>query len=647
MHKTAIYLLGILTITFLFVSPVRAEISLPRLVSNGMVLQRDKEINVWGWADPEEAININFIDQEYAVRADTAGNWKIVIPPHKAGGPFTMQIEGDNKIELNDILIGDVWICSGQSNMEISLKRVEPLYPEEIVNAEYPEIRYFLVPKKYNFKAPQTDLPYGNWQKVEPEMAADMAAIPYFFAKELFQKYKVPIGLINASLGGSPIEAWMSEEALKPFTDHYQEAMRFRNDSLIEAIQAADRERFSQWYRESWENDSGYKNPDLPWYKPELDDSDWQMMDIPGYWADTDLGAINGVVWFRRKISVPESMTNKPVRLNIGRIIDADSVFVNGIFVGSTGYQYPPRRYDIPAGLLKVGENVIVVRVISNLGRGGFEPDKPYELVTENQRIEIKGEWKFKLGAEMAPLGPQTFIRWKPMGLYNAMIAPLLNYTPKGIIWYQGESNAGNPQEYADLFPAMIHDWRDKWEQSDLPFIYVQLPNFMKPVENPGESNWAEFRQVQFNSLEIKNTGMAVTIDIGEWNDIHPLNKKDIGKRLALAAQKVAYGEENIIFSGPIYKSMEIKDNNIILSFTSTGSGLVFKGDNERYEFAIAGEDSKFVRAEAKIVGDNVMVWSDEIDSPVAVRYAWADNPNGILLYNKEGLPASPFTTQR
>lgn len=631
-------------VTLLLFFNLYAEVRLPKLVSNGMVLQRDVPVKIWGWACPGELVTLNFMQQEYSAITDSIGNWFVIIQPQTAGGPYSMHIKGLNTITINDILFGDVWVCSGQSNMEIPLKRIEPMYPDEIANSENPEIRYFLVPKRYEFKSSQSDFPYGEWQHINPETAPDISAVPYFFAKELNKKYGIPIGLINASLGGSPIEAWLSEEVLQEFPGHYSEALRFRSDSLITAIQESDKARSDKWYYESWINDEGHKNPDLPWSSPKFNDLSWAVMDIPCYWDDTELGAVNGVVWFRKEISIPESMTGKPARINVGRIVDADSVFINGIYVGSTGYQYPPRRYNIPENLLKSGKNTIVVRVISNIDIGGFVPDKPYEIIAGDEKIDLEGEWKYKLGTTMDPLQTQTFIRWKPMGLYNAMIAPLFNYSGKGVIWYQGESNTYNPEEYSRLFPAMINDWRTKWNQADFPFLYVQLPNFMESSESPQQSNWAEFRQVQLEALSIKNTGMAVTIDIGEWNDIHPLNKEDVGIRLALQAEKIAYGEEEIIYSGPIYKSMKINGNKVIISFDNIGSGLVIRRGDKLDQFAIAGANGKYVWAKAKIEGDKVIVWDENIKHPVSVRYAWSDNPVGGLLYNKEGLPASPFT---
>lgn len=365
----------------------------------------------------------------------------------------------------------------------------------------------------------------------------------------------------------------------------------------------------------------------------------------PGYWADIKLGFVNGVVWFRKDFMVPSSMAGKKAKLNLGRIVDADSVFINGKFVGTTSYQYPPRRYIIPEGVLKDGENNITVRIISNSGRGGFVLDKPYEIISGDTRIDLTGEWKYKLGTTMPPLASQTFIRWKPEGLYNTMIAPLLNYRIKGAVWYQGESNTDRAVKYRKLLPALIRDWRKNWDQGDFPFLIVQLPNFMNAKSEPSESDWALLREAQLQTLSVPNTGLAVTIDIGEWNDIHPLDKKDVGKRLLLAAEKVAYGNNDVVYSGPIYQSMKVDGNKIILTFSSTGSGLVTKDGSEPKYFAVAGADKHFIWANAKIENNKIIVWNSKVTNPVAVRYAWADNPEGANLYNKEGLPASPFRT--
>ncbi|MCU0645473.1 MAG: beta galactosidase jelly roll domain-containing protein [bacterium] len=635
-----IFICSILTTVSVF-----GQARLPKLINDGMVLQRDAEIKFWGWASAGEKISIHFIDSTYRTTAHDKGDWNIVLPKLKAGGPYDMQLSASNSITIRDIMIGDVWICSGQSNMELDMQRVSPLYESEIAASENPNIRYFEVPDQYNFSSPQSDVLSGQWREANPENVLSFSAVSYFFGKELYDKYKVPIGLINSALGGSPAEAWMSEESLKAFPQYYNEAQRFKDSALIQQIQHEDRTRINSWYRQLRLNDEGYADAEKTWYSPGYNSSDWSIMQIPGYWADKSLGFVNGVVWFRKEIDVPASMVGNPVQLILGRIVDADSVFVNGIFVGATSYQYPPRRYTIPPAALREGKNIIVIRVINERGKGGFVEDKSYELVAGNEKIDLAGDWQYKLGAKMEFLQGETFIRWKPMGLYNAMIAPLLNNSIKGVIWYQGESNAGRPIEYRTLFPALIQDWRNKWEIGDFPFLFVQLPNFMAPKPEPSESNWALLREAQRKALSVPNTAMAVTIDIGEWNDIHPLNKKDVGNRLALVAQKVAYGDEKVVHSGPIYESMKIDGNKIILTFANVGSGLVAQGSGGLKGFAISGADSQFVWAQAKIEGDKIVVWSDKIANPVAVRYAWADNPAGANLYNKDGLPASPFRT--
>ena len=621
------------------------NVRLPRLVSDGMVLQRDATVKIWGWADEGEKVTINFKGKTYTTAAGTDGKWMVTLSPLKAGGPYNMEIKATNLITLKSILIGDVWICSGQSNMELSMDRVKDKYPDIIAHSDNPSIRQFIVPDRYNFNTPQEDLESGNWESANPKTVLNFTAVGYFFAKELFEKYKVPIGLMNASLGGSPAQAWLSEDALKAFPEYLATAEKYKDIAYINQIKEKDKAVNDAWYNRIRQIDKGLAPGEKPWFDTTYDASQWPTMNVPGYWADGQLGPVNGVVWFRKEIDVPASMTAKPARLLLGRIVDGDETYVNGKLVGSVSYQYPPRRYDVPENLLKPGKNIIVVRVINNSGRGGFVLDKPYQLMAAGQTIDLKGQWQYKLGATMDPLPPSTFIQWQPLGLYNGMIAPLLNYSIKGVIWYQGESNTGKPLEYRKLFPALIANWRQKWNQGDFPFLYVQLAGFMETKDQPSESGWAELRQAQLKTLTVPNTAMAVIIDLGEWNDIHPLNKEDVGKRLALAAQKLAYGDENVVYSGPIYQSMKIEGNKIILTFTNIGGGLLAKGDGQLRYFAIAGADKKFVWAKAEIKGNKIIVWNDYVTNPVAVRYAWADNPEGANLYNKEGLPASSFRT--
>jgi sialate O-acetylesterase len=622
-----------------------SQVKLPKLISDGMVLQRDTKLKIWGWAAPEEKVTLKFLGKSYAAKADTQGTWSIFLPKQKAGGPYQMQIDASNSITINNILIGDVWVCSGQSNMELPMKRVSPLYSEEIANSKNDYIRQFAVPQKYNFKLPQNDFESGSWKSSDPITVLDFSAAAYFFAKEIYDRYNIPVGIINASLGGSPAQSWISEDALKEFPVYYEEAQKFKDDNLIKEIEESDNRRINGWYAQLNQKDEGYKGTSGKWSNANLNTSDWDTMKIPGYWTNTKLGKVNGAVWFRKNFTVNNLLAGKEAKLNLGRIVDADSTFVNGVFVGNVTYQYPPRRYLIPANVLKEGENTIVVRVVNNSGNGGFVLDKEYEIVVGEEKIDLSGDWLYKLGATMEPLGSQTFIRWKPVGLYNGMLAPLFNYKIKGAAWYQGESNVWNPIEYKRLLPALIKNWRSKWNIGNFPFLIVQLPNFMEAKPEPSESNWALMREAQLKTLSIRNTAIAVAIDIGEWNDIHPLNKMDIGKRLALAAGKIAYADKKTVCSGPTFISMKTDGNKIILFFSNTGSGLIAKGSDELKQFAIAGEDKKFVWAKTKIVGNKIFVWSDEILKPVAVRYAWADNPEGANLYNKEGLPASPFRT--
>ena len=618
-----------------------AQVKLPKLISDGMILQRDIKLKIWGWASAGENVSVFFREKKYAAKADEQGNWMILLPAQKQGGPYDLRVKASNEIVIKNILIGDVWLCSGQSNMELTMERLKYKYADEIKNGDNSEIRQFTVPDIYDFKKPQDDINSGQWIMSGGKDIYSFSGVAWFFAKKLYSRYKVPIGLINSALGGSPAEAWISEEAIKKFPAYYTEAQKFRDDALIDSIEKADRSINSNWYNLMNQTDEGLKNK---WVDPGFDDTGWEQFTIPGYWPGTGTGFLNGAVWFRKKIEVPASLIGKSAKLELGRIVDADSVFINGKFVGTTSYQYPPRRYELLSDILKEGMNTIVIRVISNSGNGGFVPGKRYELTTATDTVDLKGEWNYKTGSVMKPLPAQTFIRWKPVGLYNAMIAPLTNYSIKGVIWYQGEANASHPGDYKKLMQSLINDWRKKWKQGDFPFVYVQLANFMEAKLSPAESNWAELRQQQLNLLAVHNTAMAVAIDIGEWNDIHPENKKDAGIRLAVQAERIAYGDLKIISSGPLYQSVKIEGNKVIVSFSDTGKGLIAKKGKDLKQFAIAGKDGKYEWAKAIIKGNKVIVWNDNIPNPVSVRYAWADNPEGANLYNREGLPASPFS---
>ena len=622
-----------------------AEIRLPRLIRDSMILQRDAKTKIWGWASAGEKVKISFNNKVYKITADQTGNWAVTLPSMKAGGPYTMHITAADKIVLKDILIGDVWICSGQSNMVHQMTLHSVRYEQEIAQANYPEIRHFYVPTLTDLQKPHDDLPVGYWKSANPQDVLQFSAVAYFFAKTIYEKYHVPIGLINASVGGTPVEAWTSEEGLKEFPSIISTIQKNKDTAYLNDI---TRKALAYNAARPKPDDKGLAGS-LKWFDTAYIPKGWQPINIPGYWEDQGIKDLDGIVWYRREIDVPASMTGMAAKVFLGRIVDADFLYVNGELAGTTGYQYPQRRYTLRAGLLKPGKNIFVVRVINNAGKGGFVPGKPYYVTAGGQNIDLKGEWQYKVGdvfVQQHDVINGVSFQNQPTALYNAMIAPLINYTIKGFLWYQGEANTWNAEAYAKLQPALIADWRHQWKQGDLPFLYVQLPGFMDVQYLPSESQWASLREAQLKSLPVPNTGMAVAIDLGEWNDIHPDNKKDVGIRLALAAEKVAYAEKDIVYSGPLYQSATIDGNKIILSFSSIGSGLVSNDGEALSQFAIAGADKKFVWAKAMIDGNKVVVWNDAVAHPVYVRYAWADNPQGANLYNKEGLPASPFETE-
>ena len=649
----------------LFVSIIQSEIiaqvKLPRLVRDSMILQRDANIRIWGWASKDERISVKFNNKNYKTKADANGNWSVMLAPLKAGGPYTMDIAGKNKITLKEILIGDVWICSGQSNMVHQMNIHDVTYAKDIAEANYPQIRHFWIPTMTSLQGPQADLPTGYWKWANPEDIRPFSAVAYFFARKLYEKYHVPIGLINASVGGTPIEAWTSEEGLKEFPALQATIQTNKDTAYINGLSRVASQSGSN--RPAPPIDKGMTET-VKWFDPAYVPKGWHTINIPGYWEDQGIRDLNGIVWYRKEIDIPSSMTAKAAKVWLGRIVDADALYINGKQVGLTTYQYPQRRYSVPADVLKAGKNIFVIRVTNTVGKGGFVPDKPYCIFAGKDTIDLKGTWQYKVGVVFPPRsggpggpagGGPINAQNQPAALYNAMVAPLINYTIKGFLWYQGEANSGRAAEYANLQPAQIRDWRNKWRQGELPFFFVQLPGFMDYNYLPSESNWAMLRESQLKSLSVPNTAMAVAIDLGEWNDIHPDNKKDVGERLALAAQKIVFGE-NIVYSGPLYQSAVADGNRIIISFTNTGSGLITCDGEELSEFAIAGEDKKFVWAKAKIEGDKVVVWSDQVKDPKYVRYAWADNPVNPNLFNREarpdgsvgrGLPASPFRTDK
>ncbi|MBN2068801.1 MAG: hypothetical protein JW739_04115 [Opitutales bacterium] len=617
----------------------QAEITLPNIISSGMVLQRGESNEIYGKAEATEAIRIEWMGNAYETQADSQGNWSILLPEQTVAGPEQMIIEGDDEtVLLRDVYVGDVWLCSGQSNMELPINRVREKCEPEIANSKNPYVRCFTVKMDAVFEAPQEDCG-GSWKEANPRNLGEFPAAAYFFAREAEARYHVPIGIVVSAVGGSPIEAWMSEEALQGYPKDLEEGMRYRSAELCESVEAENNRINTDWYGRLRDNDAGLKGE---WFSSDYNDKDWTHIMLPGYPDEQGVKFDKGTLWLRKTFELPERLSGKAGMLELGTMIDSDEAYINGVSVGSTPYQYPPRKYAVPEGLLKAGKNVITIQATASSGRLYFTYDKPFELKVDGYEVNLRGSWKCKVGTEMEAIAPTVFIRWKPMGLYNAMLAPLLRKQFKGVLWYQGESNIGR-KDYRAKFRAMLDDWRKKSEQA-LPCVYAQLPVFGISGDGTGESGWAEFRNEQRLAQEIPGAFMASCLDLGEWNDIHALSKAAIGKRLALAAFANVYGEESVIGSGPLPQCSKSEGGAIYITFDSTGAGLMIKGGGQLQSFAVAGDDGIFKIAEAVLVGRNmVRVTCSEVSNPKRVRYAWADSPLTANLYNAEGLPASPF----
>ncbi|RZF59292.1 sialate O-acetylesterase [Sphingobacterium corticibacterium] len=599
-----------------------AKIRLPALVGDRMVLQRDVEITIWGWADQGETITLKFLGELYHTMPDEEGKWEVEISPKKAGGPYIMEV---NEIVIRDILIGDVWLGSGQSNMETPIARLTEKYPEiDVSNNNM--IRYYKVPTQHSVVEKKEEIAAGGkWYSGTASDIMNWTALAYFYAQKAYEHTNVPQGMVIASLGGSAIESWVSQTHLKQFPE------------LV-----IDEHAWRAVY------DSNNTDVTKDWNAFDWNDKSWETIKVPGFWQENGI-RMRGTVFYRKDFELADSLQGRYAKIILGTLVDSDSVFVNGHLVGTTAYMYPPRKYPIPAGILKAGRNNITIKLTANAGNGGFVPDKEYKIELDDFEIDLAGDWQYKIGVDLDEMNRyrQQLKNMKTVGssLYNGMIFPLKNYKVRGAIWYQGEANAGDPANYKQLLTELINDWRLLFDAPEMPFLLVQLPNYLaKPTEPPLNSGWARIRGAQLNvAKEIPHTALAVTYDVGEWNDIHPLNKKDVAHRLFLGARKVVYGEE-VVSSGPIYKGMKIKNDKIEIYFSELTGGLQSRGGQLKH-FAIAGEDRTFVWADAVIKGNTVVVSCPNVKNPVAVRYAWSDNPEDANLINKEGLLASPFRT--
>ncbi len=647
----------------------KSNFELPTIFSDHMVLQQKTHAPFWGKANPNLKISIKASWGASAqATAQIDSLWQAKLKTPKAGGPYeiTLQI-GDSTIIYKNVLIGEVWVCSGQSNMEMPLAGWPPRdliegSAQAIQTAGNKNLRLFTVTRAYSDQ-PKFNCT-GEWQESNPQIAAGFSATAFYFGRKLQEELKVPIGLIHTSWGGTPAQAWTSGRFLSQL-EEYKSIIKTIEESRTEIL------KLNEWLNRHPILDVSNKAAKSKWQNldfqdrecssPGFDDSRWRVMNLPTLWENTEMGNFDGTVWFRKQIEIPASWLNCDLVLELGPIDDMDITFVNGQKVGGyevDGHWQTDRIYSIPKELVTEKTMTIAVRVIDAQGGGGIYGQKEKMKIhpfDSNETISLSGDWKYLSVAEylagkfyvFGAAEEEYFSRPKlpidlsantPTALYNAMIHPLIPYAIKGAIWYQGESNTGQPELYQKLFPLMIQNWRVDWQRGDFPFYYVLIAPY-----NYGETQSQRLREAQFLTLSTPKTGMAVTLDIGNPNNIHPANKKDVGERLARWALAKDYGKK-VVYSGPLYKAMKVKNDKIILSFRYADGGLVLKSQNGAHHFLIAGPDSVFKEAEVKIKGNKLVISHPEIKNPVAVRYAWS-NTEESTLFNGAGLPASSFRT--
>jgi len=638
-----------------------SEVRLPRLVGDHMVLQRDAKLVLWGWADPGERVQIDFQGRELHTSAAPDGRWQVSAGPYPAGGPYEMTVQGRNTLKLRDILIGDVWLASGQSNMEFPLKAGEAGWMTGVLDAEtetatanYPRIRLFHVGQKIALK-PTADVETGGWTAVNPDTVGGFSAVAYLFGRELFERYAVPIGLIESAWGGTLAEAWVSAGSLQPFPEFQPIIDPMKG--MDEQAGLAEYDRYlaakAAWMTAHAAEDRGRRDGRDLWAEGNFDDRAWPTIVEPQTAPEPALKGFDGTAWFRKPVEVPAALEGKSLRLHLAGTAKHDETFFNGEKIGETDGWDKPRSYLVPGRLVRPGRNVVVVRQTGISGWMGMfcEADK-LNLESGRTKLPLAGTWSYQTGPDLSTLPePSTFTKFHTdpntaSVLFNGMIAPLTPFKIKGVIWYQGESNAVEKRtdQYRRLFPALINDWRSRWGYP-LPFLFVQLAGFGTNKPEPAEYPWAELREAQSATLSLPGTGMASAVDLGEEKDIHPRNKQDVAHRLAVVAANEVYGED-LVSSGPAYQSMAIEGSRIRIKFSSLGSGWLVK-DKYGYirGFEIAAADGKFVWAQARQVGQDMVVYNDTIRQPVAVRYDWSNTPDGNL-YNAEGFPALPFRTR-
>ncbi|NQV40798.1 MAG: 9-O-acetylesterase [Candidatus Marinimicrobia bacterium] len=628
-----------------------SDLSVSSIFGDNMVLQRDMPIKVWGWGETGTQVRVELADIKGQTLVDSDGAWNLELSAKPVGGPFDMLVIADDTLKYSNILMGEVWICSGQSNMGMTVGGSSRInnYKQEIENAHYPNIRHFTV-KRAMASNPLNNVVSAGWFPVTPESIENFSATAYFFARDLQKGLEgIPIGLVHTSWGGTKIEAWTSAEALSR-AGLFEDAIanvKLSNSEADESYLKAYRQSNAAWIN-LVDSLAGDLTRNLAFSVAE---ESWPVMDIPGYWEHTPgFEKFDGIMWFQRLINIPAGWKGQELFLSLGTVDDYDWTYVNGHEVGNNMSTSRASEYAIDPTYFSTGENNLTVRVLDVNRRGGLwgrEQDLYLTPVNGGDTLWLAGKWSYKplMNWEDHEILPpeRPYLHNRPTVLYNAMLAPLTNLSMRGVIWYQGESNASRAHEYRSTFPLMIKDWRRAWNQGDFPFLYAQLPNWGERKSIPGEANWAELRHAQLQALELPNTSMAVTIDIGDARDIHPKNKQDVGYRLALLALRDVYGLD-VQAEGPKYKSHSFKWGRAVVVFDETGGGLSSKDGGDIAGFSLAEEDGKFYWADAKIKGSKVIVTSKHVKRPVALRYAWGANPH-CNLTNESGLPASPFKT--
>ena len=633
---------------------LQAKVVLPSVFTDNMVLQQKTDITFYGDATKNKQLTVKtgWNGKEYHTEADGQGKWSLKIPTPAAGGPYEITFSDGKKLQLKNVMIGEVWFCSGQSNMEMPVAGWGKVmnYEQEIAEAAYPAIRLFQV-KKNTSLAPlkEVESTLGGWQECSSATVPEFSALAYFYARALWKELNVPIGVIDCTWGGTPAEAWMNHETLRQvmgFREEMDKLERLGFDP--NRMEQAYSEERAHWQSLFTEKDKGMENGKLCWTAPSLSEEDWQTISLPGYWEGKGLKDFDGIIWFRRSLEIPAEWAGKPLTLRLGMIDDEDITYFNGVEIARGAGYMTPRTYTIPAKLVKAGKAVLAVRVSDFGGEGGIH-GKAEELYVEadGKRISLAGDWKYRIGLSLkgfppAPVSPIQSSSY-PTVLFNAMVKPWTAFPIKGVIWYQGEANVGRSEQYGDLFPALITDWRRQW-RSNFPFYFVQLANFMESKKIQPNSEWAALREAQTKALKLDQVGMAVTIDIGLADDIHPKNKQEVGRRLALLALAGSYGK-NVSSSAPVFQNYIIKGDKMELDFGQKQDGFKIK-DTTLKGFTIAGPDRVFYSAEAMVQNGKIIVSSPKVSVPLAARYGWADNPD-CNLYGENGLPVAPFRTDR